>query len=82
MRHALIALAALTAGSALALPSFALNPQPLPPGRYLPNQDKATLAEPPDPCRGVQGVAHIRCVQRHQRLYRPGNNKVPRAGGQ
>ena len=54
MRHALIALAALTAGSALASSSIALNPQPLPPGRYLPNQDKATLAEPPDQAVGAE----------------------------
>jgi hypothetical protein len=80
MRHALIALAAL-AGTAPASSALALNPQPLPPGRYAPMQSKATLHEPPDPCRGVQGVAHARCVQRHQKLYRPGNNKLPSGSG-
>ncbi len=80
MRYALAALAVL-AGAALGSPTLALNPQPLPPGIYAHDRSSATVDEPPDPCRGVQGVAHARCVQRHQKLYRPGNNKLPGGSG-
>ena len=76
MRHAFIALAAL-AGSALSTSAFALNPQPLPPGAHAPSHGSPSISEPPDPCLGVRGVAHARCLQRHQRLHPQTRHTVP-----
>ena len=72
MRYALIALTAV-AGFAVAAPAFALNPQPLPPGARL---SRNSTSGPPDPCRGMSGNGHIRCLQRHQHLPQ----KPPLAG--
>jgi hypothetical protein len=74
MRYVLIALAA----AALAAPAFALNPQPLPPGRAA-----ATGAAmgPVDPCRGMTGNSRIRCVQRHFKLPPPHRIGSSSSGG-
>ena len=58
MRKALLFLAALVALATSAVPAFALNPQPLPPGVHA--------YEPPDPCLKYHNQrARARCYALH-----------------